>query len=83
MVEKLTFHFLAKALMDIPAVSMPIASSLNLRHLWHCVTKLHILVWPLIVHSTRYTYVMIMLFNQLLDMPRVDGLSWQRRNPLI
>ena len=31
--------------MDIPAVSMPIASSLNLRHLWHYVVrKLYMLV---------------------------------------
>jgi hypothetical protein len=45
----------------------------NLRHLWHCaVTKLHILEWPF-VPSTRYTYVMIMLFNQLLDMPHLSG----------
>ena len=44
MVEKLTLHFLATALVDIPAVSMPIAFSLNLRHLWHCVViQLHIL----------------------------------------
>jgi hypothetical protein len=30
MVEKLTLHSLATALVDIPAVSMPIARSLNL-----------------------------------------------------
>ena len=42
MVEKLTLHSLATALMDIPAVSMTIARSLNLRHLWHCcVTAAH------------------------------------------
>jgi hypothetical protein len=35
MVEKLTFNYLATALVDIPAVSMSIAHSLNLRHLWH------------------------------------------------
>ena len=39
------FNFLATALVDIPAVSMSITRSLNVRHLWHCVlTKLHILV---------------------------------------
>ena len=38
-----------------------------------CVTKLHILEWPFIVHSTRCTCVMIMLFNQLLDMPHLSG----------
>jgi hypothetical protein len=34
MVEKLTFNYMATALVDIPAVSMTIA---RLRHLWHCV----------------------------------------------
>jgi hypothetical protein len=46
MVEKLTVNYLATTLVDIPAVSMPIAAvlNLNLRHLWHCVvTKLHII----------------------------------------
>ena len=38
-----------------------------------CVTKLHILEWPFLVPSTRYTCVMIMLFNQLLDMPHLSG----------
>jgi hypothetical protein len=33
-----------------------------------CVTKLHILEWPFIVHSTRCTCVMIILFNLLLYM---------------
>ena len=32
-----TFNSLATGLVDIAAVSMPIARSLNLRHLWHCV----------------------------------------------
>ena len=47
-----------------------------------CVTELHILELPFIVPSTRCTCVMIMLFNQLLDMPQcqLDGLSWQMRN---
>ena len=35
MVEKLTLHYLATALLDIPAVSMPIA------HLWYCVKSAH------------------------------------------
>ena len=38
-----------------------------------CVTKLHILEWPFILPSTRCTCVMIMLFNQLLDMPHLSG----------
>ena len=32
MVGKLTFNFLATALVDIPVVSMPVACSLSLRH---------------------------------------------------
>jgi hypothetical protein len=44
MVEKITLGYLQTALVDIPAVSMPIACSL-ISHLWHCVvTQLHILV---------------------------------------
>jgi hypothetical protein len=38
-----------------------------------CLTKLHILKWAFIVLSTRCTCVMIMLFNQLLDMPHLSG----------
>ena len=38
-----------------------------------CETKLHILEWPFIVPRTRYICVMIMLFNQLLDMPHLSG----------
>jgi hypothetical protein len=38
-----------------------------------CVTKYHILEWLFIVPSTRCTCVMIMLFNQLLDMPHLSG----------
>jgi hypothetical protein len=68
MVDKLTLNSLATALVDIPAVSMPIACYLNLTHLWCCVIKLHILEWPFIVPSTRCTCVMIILFNQLLEM---------------
>jgi hypothetical protein len=37
MVGKLTFNSLETALVEIPAVIMPIAHSLNFRHLWHCV----------------------------------------------
>ena len=46
----------------------------NLRHLCCCVTKLYILEWPFIVPSTRCTCVMIMLFNQRLDMPHLSRL---------
>jgi hypothetical protein len=81
LVEKLTLNYLATALVDIPAVSMPIARSLNFRHLWHCVvTKLHILEWPF-VPSTRCTCVIIMLFIQLHIMPHLsDRWLWQRRH---
>ncbi len=34
-----------------------------------CVIKLHILEWPFIVASVRYTCAIIMLSNQHLDMP--------------
>jgi hypothetical protein len=67
-----TLNSLSTALLDIPAVTMPIAHSLKTVALC-CVTKLHILEWPFIVPSTRCTCVMTMLFNQLLDMPYVAG----------
>ena len=38
-----------------------------------CQTKLHILECPFIVPSTRCTCVMIMLINQLVDMPHLAG----------
>ena len=68
MVEKLTFNSLATALVDIPAVST--LPQLQTSMALCCVTKLHILEWPFIVPSTRWTCVMIMLFDQLLDMVR-------------
>jgi hypothetical protein len=69
MVEKLTLHSLATTLVDIPSQH---ANYTLPQNLWHCVvTKLHILEWPLIVPSTRCTYVIIKLFNQLLDMPHL------------
>jgi hypothetical protein len=63
---------MSTALVNIPAVSLPIARSLqNMRHLWHCVV--HILEWPFLSRCTC-----VMLFNQLLDMPHLsDGLSWK------
>ena len=72
MVERLTLRSLATALVDIPAVSMPIAHSLNLRHLCRWVTQLHILV-AFIVPSTRCTRVMILLFNELLDITHLTN----------
>ncbi len=38
-----------------------------------CVIQLHILEWPFIVSSLRYTCVIIMLSNQHLDMPHLWG----------
>ena len=38
-----------------------------------CVTKLHILEWPFIVLSTSYTCVVILLFNQFLDITDLSG----------
>ena len=71
MVEKLTFNYLATSLVDIPSGSMPIACSLNLRHLWHCVVTTAHLSGLLLPHAQG---VMILLFNQLLDMPYLsDG----------
>ena len=44
----------------------------NLRYLWHCVVWQNrpFFYWPFIVPSTC---VLIMLFNQLLDMPHLSG----------
>ena len=46
----------------------------NLKHLWHCVVwqTAHFRV-AFCCPCTRYTCVMIMLFNQLLDMPHLSG----------
>ena len=52
MVEKLIFNYLATALVDIPAVKIPIARSLKKLPAFCCMTKLHILEWPFIVPST-------------------------------
>ena len=38
-----------------------------------CVSKLHILEWSFIAPSTRCNCVMIILFNQLLDMSHLSG----------
>ena len=48
-----------------------------------CVTKLHILEWPFIVPSTRGTCVMIMLFNQLLDMPHVRWMDYLGKGQMV
>ena len=66
MVEKLTFNSLATVLVDILAVSMPIASSLKTSVALCCETKLHTLEWSFIVPSTRCTCAMIMLLISFL-----------------
>ncbi len=83
MVEKWTFDSWATALVDIPAVSMPIARSLKTCDICGIVLcfaaqMLHILERPFIVASLRHTCAIIMLSNQHLDTCEVDGLSWQR-----
>ncbi len=73
--RKETFNSQATALVDIPAVSMPIARSLKLATsvALFCVIKLHILEWSFIVASLRHTCAIIMLSNQHLDMPHLWG----------
>ena len=74
MVEKLTLNSLATARGHSCSEHANFTLPQNLRHLWHCVvTKLCILEWLFIVPSTRCTCVMIMLFNQLLDMPHLSS----------
>jgi hypothetical protein len=58
---------------DIPAVSMPIARSLKTWDICGTVLCDKTALWPFIAPSTRCTYVMIMLFNQLLDMSHLSG----------
>ena len=72
---KTTFHYLSTALVDSPAISMTIACTLKTWDICGIVLgdKTDILEWPFIVPSTRCTCVMIMLFNQLLDMPYLSG----------
>jgi hypothetical protein len=70
MVAKSTFSSLATALVDIPPVSMSIAHSLNSRHLCHCDTTAH---FSGLLLSQHKVHLLIMLFNQLLDMPHQSG----------
>ncbi len=81
MVEKWTLNSRATALVDIPAVSMPITRSL--KHVTSvalcCVIKRHILKWPFTVVSLRHTCVIIMLSNHHLDMTHLWG-GWLSRS---
>ncbi len=78
MVAKLTFNSWAAALVDIPAVSMPIARSLKTYDIVAlcCAIKLHILEGPFIVPSLRHTCAIIMLSNQLLDIQPVRWMDY-------
>ena len=84
LVEKLTFSYLATALLDIPAVSMPIAHSIKT---WDiclialCDKTAHFRV-AFYFPQHKAHLCKSMPFNQLLDMPdlQVDIVSWQMRN---
>ncbi len=76
MVDKLTFKSWATALVNIPAVNMPIACSSAASVALCCVIKLHILEWPFIVVSLRYTCAIIMLSNQHLDITPVRWMDY-------
>ncbi len=62
--REISIQFTETGLVDIPAVSMPIARLC-------CVIKLHILEWPFIVASLRHTCAIIMRSNQHLNMPHL------------
>jgi hypothetical protein len=96
MVEKLTINYLATALVDSPAVSMPTAHSLKTFDICCIVVcdKTADFRVAFYCPSTRCTCVMIMLFNQILDMPHMSGgwiilakekgsLTWMETNLLI
>jgi len=66
--REINIQFTATALVDIPAVSMPIARTLKTCDICGNVIKLHILEWPFVVASLRHTCAIIMLSNQHLGM---------------
>ncbi len=70
MVEESTFNSRATAILDIPAVSMPIERSFKIATsvALCCAIKLQILEWPFIVASLRHTCAIIM---QHIDMPHL------------
>ncbi len=76
MVEKWTFN--STALVDIPAVSMPIARSLKTCDI--CGIVLCDKTAHFIVASLRHTCAINMLPNQHLDMPPVRWMDYQRRS---
>ena len=70
MVGKLTYNYLATALVDILAVSRQIVR----RDIVLCDKPAHFRVASYCPQH-KCTCVMIMLFNQLPDIPHLDGLS--------
>jgi hypothetical protein len=75
MVEKITSNSLATALVDILAISMPIACFIKTSDICGivlCDKTAHFRV-AFYVPRTRCTCVLIMLFNQLLHMPHLSG----------
>ncbi len=77
MVDKWAFNSWATPLVDIPAVSMPIARSLktcDICGIVLCDKTAHFRVeHPFIVSSLRHTCAIIMLSNQHLDMTHLWG----------
>lgn len=61
--QKSKFNLWATSLVDIPAVTMPIACSPKPATFVAlcCVLNLHILQWPCIVDSLRHTCAIVML----------------------
>jgi hypothetical protein len=70
MVEKWPFNYLATALVDIPAIIMPIARSLKIWDICGIVLSDKTAHFRVAFYCTC---VMIMLFNQLFDMPHLSG----------
>jgi hypothetical protein len=79
-VEKWTFNYLATALVDSPAVSLPIALSLNICGIVLCdKTAQFRVAFNCLQHKMHLCNAM--LFDQLLYMSHMSGgLSWQSRN---
>ncbi len=71
--REINIHFTGNSLVDIPAVSMPIARSLktcDICGIVLCDKTAHFRV-PFFVASLRHTCAIIMLSNQHLDMPHL------------
>ena len=76
MVEKLRFNYLATALVDIPAVSMPIGHSLKTRDICGIVLCDKTVHFRLAFYCPRRKVHLCndhAVYNQLLDMPHLSG----------